>query len=453
MSSISELALALASGRNSSSALIAEALAKIDAPGGEGRRVFTRVYRNESIAAAAASDSMRQYAGPLSVIAGLPISIKDLFDVAGETTLAGSVARRLEAPAVIDAPVVSRLRQAGAILVGKTNMSEFAFSGLGLNPHYGTPKNPWDRHLGRIPGGSTSGGAVSVADGMAVASIGTDTGGSVRIPAAFCGLVGFKPTAARIPRAGVFPLSQTLDSVGPIARTVSCCAVLDSLMSGGDGIVPAALPLRGLRLGVVQEYVQDQLEAPVADAFHRALQTLSAAGARVMEVSMPQLYRLPEINQQGGIVAAEAYTIHKRLLALREAQYDQRIVARILRGREMGAADYLEVLQARVAVRAELEQIAQDYDALLLPTVAILPPALAPLERDDTLFARTNALVLRNTSVANFMDGCAISIPCHRPGDGPVGLMLMGIGGSDSHLLRTALSVEKVLQQGAHIEQ
>jgi aspartyl-tRNA(Asn)/glutamyl-tRNA(Gln) amidotransferase subunit A len=452
-----ELAQALASGKVTSVELTERALSKIEEPEGEGARAFTTVYREGALAAARASDLVRNRFGAPSALAGIPISIKDLFDVRGEVTLAGSKVRRNEQAAMADAPVISRLRQAGAVIVGKTGMSEFAFSGLGLNPHYGTPKNPWDRTTGRIPGGSTSGGAVSVSDGMAVATIGTDTGGSLRIPAAFCGLVGFKPTASRINRDGAFPLSHSLDSIGPIAATVSCCAILDAILAGTGAPSLQAFPLRGMRLGVVQDYVLDRLDDDVSKAFAAAVGFLSAAGAQISEVRMPGLHRIPEINRQGGLIAAEAFAIHQNNLASEShaAQYDQRIVARIRRGRDMSAAGYIGVMQERAQLNAEIEKIAGDFDLLLMPSVAIVPPRIAPLEQDDQLFMDTNALVLRNTSVVNFMDGCALSLPCNLPGDAPVGLMLAAPRGCDSRVLDMGLAIEHALnsRKGVRLEQ
>src|SRR5579864_3980633 len=243
------LAADLAAGRTSSRALVETALARIADPAGEGARTFTRVYADRARAAADAQDQLRNAGYAASLLAGLPVSIKDLFDVAGEQTLAGSKALDDRPPAARDAPVVARLRAAGAVLIGRTNMTEFAFSGVGINPHFGTPGNPHDRRL--IPGGSSSGAAVSVGDGAAIVAIGSDTGGSVRIPAALCGIVGFKPTKRRIPRGGVIPLSTTLDSIGPLANSVGCCAIADAVMAGEAPSAPAPWPALGLRLGVL----------------------------------------------------------------------------------------------------------------------------------------------------------------------------------------------------------
>jgi len=440
------LAAELASRKTSSQALVEDALTRIAIPSGEGARVFMHTHRESALAEAKASDTLRALGIVPSPLAGIPVSVKDLFDVAGDITRAGSKALADAAPASADAPVVRRLRQAGAIIVGRTNMVEFAFSGLGLNPHYGTPKNPWDRTTGRIPGGSSSGAAVSVADGMAAMGLGTDTGGSVRIPAALCGLTGFKPTARRIPRDATFPLSTTLDSIGPIAPSVACCALVDSLLAGDAPQVPAALPLKGLRLGVVQDYVLDGLDAAVADAFAKALARLSQAGASVSDLRFEALRRLPQINQKGGLVVAEAHAIHRELIARRRADYDPRVASRILRGADICAADYIDLLAQRAAMIAESRRLAAPYDALLMPTVSMVAPAIAPLEADDQLYAKTNIAILRNPSVVNFLDGCALSIPCHQPGQGPVGLMVVGQSGEDRRLLALGLALESALR-------
>ncbi len=440
------LAADLANRKTTSQALVEDALTRIAIASGEGTRVFMRTHRESALAEAKASDSLRAHGVVPSPLAGIPVSVKDLFDVAGDITRAGSKVLADAAPATADATVIQRLRQAGAIIVGRTNMVEFAFSGLGLNPHYGTPKNPWDRATGRIPGGSSSGAAVSVSDGMAAMGLGTDTGGSVRIPAALCGLTGFKPTARRIPKDGTFPLSSTLDSVGPIALSVACCALVDSILAGLAPQVPAALPLKGMRLGVVQDFVLDGLDAAVADAFAKALARLSQAGASVTHVRFESLQRLPQINQKGGLVVAEAHALHRQLIGRRGPDYDPRVSSRILRGADMSAADYIDVLAQRAAMIEESARLAAPYDALLMPTVAMLAPAIAPLEADDQLYARTNLAMLRNPSVVNFLDGCALSIPCHQPGEGPVGLMAVGQCGEDRRLLAVGLALESALR-------
>ena len=446
MKSIMTLAGELAARKTTSQALVEDALTRIAAPSGEGARVFLRTHRESALAEARASDALRAHGIVPSPLAGIPVSVKDLFDVAGDITRAGSKVLADAAPAKADATVVRRLRQAGAIIVGRTNMVEFAFSGLGLNPHYGTPKNPWDRATGRIPGGSSSGAAVSVSDGMAAMGLGSDTGGSVRIPAALCGLTGFKPTARRIPTDGTFPLSTSLDSIGPIARSVACCALVDSILAGAAPQVPPALPLKGLRLGVLQDYVLDGLDDAVAAAFGQALSKLSQAGALLSDVRFEALRRLPQINQKGGLVVAEAYAAHRELIARRKAEYDPRVASRALRGADMSAADYIDLLAQRAAMIAESARVAAPYDGLLLPTVMMVAPAIAPLEADDQLYGRANLAMLRNPSVVNFLDGCALSLPCQEPDAAPVGLMLMGQSGEDRRLLAVGLALEAALR-------
>ena len=447
MKPIMTLAGDLAAHKTSSQALVEDALVRIAAPSGEGARVFLRTHRESALAEAKASDALRAHGIVPSPLAGIPVSVKDLFDVAGDITRAGSKALADAAPAKVDATVVRRLRQAGVIIIGRTNMVEFAFSGLGLNPHYGTPMNPWDRATGRIPGGSSSGAAVSVADGMAAMGLGTDTGGSVRIPAALCGLTGFKPTARRISKDGTFPLSTTLDSIGPIAHGVACCALVDSILAGEAPQVPQALPLKGLRLGVVQDYVLDGLDSGVAAAFGRALARLSRAGASVTDVRFEALQRLPQMNQKGGLVVAEAYAIHREPIARRKADYDPRVASRILRGADVSAAEYIDILNQRALMIADSAGVAAPYDALLMPTVIMVAPPIAPLEADDQFYGKTNLAMLRNPSVVNFLDGCALSIPCQEPGAAPVGLMVVGQNGEDRRLLAVGLAVEAALRQ------
>src|SRR6202045_3073675 len=340
-----DLAAALAAGDVTSRDLIEAALTRIADPGGEGARTFVKVYGDNARAAADAQDRLRRAGYVASPLAGLPVSIKDLFDVAGERTLAGAKALDDSPPAQRGAPIVARLRAAGAVLIGRTNMTEFAFSGVGINPHYGTPGNPYDRRL--IPGGSSSGAAVSVSDGGAVVAIGTDTGGSVRIPAALCGIVGFKPTQKRIPRDGVTPLSITLDSIGPLANSVACCAVADAVMAGEPPIVPPPIPAEGLRLGVPQSHVLDGLAAEVASAFADACSMLSRAGARIVDLPLGDLSEMPTINLNGGFAPIEAYAWHKPLLARRGGEYDPRVRTRIERASAMTAVEYIRLRAAR----------------------------------------------------------------------------------------------------------
>jgi len=440
---ILQLAADLAAGRTSSRKLTDEALARIEDPAGEGKRAFVKVYRQQAIAAADASDAMRKAGLVPGPLAGIPMSIKNLCDVAGETTLAGSKALDDAPPAKQDAPVVARLRAAGAVIVGSTNMSEFAFSGVGANPHYGTPGNPADRR--RVPGGSSSGAAVSVGDRMAVAALGTDTGGSVRIPSAVCGLVGFKPTARRVPIDGVVPLATSLDSIGPLANSVECCAIVDAVFAAEPIMVPEAVPLAGLRFAIPRQFVMDELDDTVARAFDRAAKALSAKGVSVETIDLPQLLELPAINAKGGFAASEAYAWHQKLIARRGKDYDPIIHPRILRGREMSAADYIDLLAARADLQKRVSAVTANYDAVIMPTCAIVAPTKEEISTPDG-FTRKNLLLLRNTTVGNFLDRCAISLPCHAAGELPVGFSLMAEAMADKRVLAMARSVAPVVR-------
>lgn len=439
---LAQLARDLAEGRSSSLALTEQALARIKDPAGEGARAFVAVDRAKALAQAEASDRLRAAGVVPGPLAGIPISVKDLFDVQGEVTRAGSRALDDAAPAERDAPAIARLRAAGAVILGRTNMTEFAYSGLGLNPHFGTPGNPHDR--ARIPGGSSSGAAVSVADGMAAAAIGSDTGGSVRIPAALCGLTGFKPTAKRVPLQGVVPLSASLDSVGPLARSLACCALLDSLMAGRTPAAPERRPVAELRLAVPRHYVLEDLDATVGAAFARTLTRLSEQRARIEEIDFPELDEIPALGAKGGFPAAEAWHWHRPLLARAGERYDPRVRSRIERGAAMTAADYLDLLDARKALIAAARRRFQGFDALALPSVPVVAPTFAELE-DDATYTRLNLLILRNPTVGNLLDLCGVTLPCQAPGELPVGLMLMGRHGHDQALLQLAAGVEAAL--------
>jgi aspartyl-tRNA(Asn)/glutamyl-tRNA(Gln) amidotransferase subunit A len=439
---ILQLAADLAAGRTTSRKLTEAALARIEDPQGEGKRAFIKVYKTQALAAAEASDALRKAGIVPSPLAGLPVSIKNLCNVAGETTLAGSTALDDTPPAQHDAPVVARLRAAGAVIIGSTNMSEFAFSGVGANPHYGTPGNPADRK--RVPGGSSSGAAVSVGDQMAVVALGTDTGGSVRIPSAVCGLTGFKPTARRVPIDGVVPLSTSLDSIGPLANSVECCAIVDAVFAGEPIAVPAAAPLAGLRFGIPRQIVMDDLDPIVAKVFERACKQLAAKGAKVEQVDLPQLNELPAINAKGGFAASEAYAWHHKLIARRGNMYDPFVHPRIMRGKEMSAADYIDLLHARADLQKRVSAVTEHYDAVVMPTCAITAPTLQEVSTPEG-FTRKNLLLLRNTTIGNFLDRCAISLPCHAAGELPVGFSLMGEAMADKRLLALARSVAPVV--------
>ncbi len=412
---------------------------------GEGARTFIQVFAESAIAEAEAIDRRRQAAIWTGPLGGIPISVKDLFDIRGIPTTAGSVVLADAEAAAADAVVVGRLRAAGAVIVGRTNMTEFAFSGLGLNPHYGTPANPYDRATRRIPGGSSSGAAISVCDGMAVAAIGTDTGGSVRIPAAVCGLVGFKPTAARIPVAGTLPLSTALDSIGPLARSVRCCRILDAVLSSQpcDDVGPASL--QDLRIAVPTTRVFDDIDADVSRAFESALACLAEAGAKLSRIPVPEFADVGKTAEIATFPAVEGYSWHRDLLARAHDRYDPRVSVRLKRGRSINAADYLWLLRRRDELMRAVRSRIGGFDVLAMPTVPVIAPPIGDLERDDDLYHRVNLLMLRNPTLINFLDGCAVSLPCHSNGAAPVGLMLARFDGADDKLLAIAEAAERAL--------
>lgn len=445
MWTIAGLGKDLTAGRTTSRALLEQALARISDPEGEGARAFLKVYAETARAEADHSDRLRSAGIVRSPVEGVPVSVKDLYDVAGDVTRAGSKVLEDAPPAVVDAPAVARLRAAGAVIVGRTNMVEFAFGGLGLNPHYGTPKNPHDRTTGRVPGGSSSGAAVSVADGMCAMGLGSDTRGSVRLPAALCGVTGFKPTASRIPRDGAFPLSWTLDSVGPLANSVACCAAYDAVLAGIAPEPLPALPITGMRLMVPKCSLFDELDAEVAAAFDRACASLSAAGALIIEVDAPGFTRAQDLYRNGGFAGAEAWLIHRERLETQAAGYDPRVAKRVVLARDFNAADYIELGFERAKAIRAAEVLCAPFDAMLYPTCAAVAPAISQAERSDDDYFRLNLRVLRNTGLGNILDGCGVSLPCQAPGEAPVGLSVAGLAGSDRRILAVARSVELAL--------
>ena len=443
---IIELVRLLADGKITSRRLVEQALAAIEDPGGEGQRAFILVHETAALATADRIDAQRRAGAKLPPLAGIPVSLKDNFDEAGVVTLAGSTALVGAPPAARDSAVVGRLKAAGAVIVGRTNMTEFAYSGLGINPHYGTPRNAFDRAAGRLPGGSTSGGAVSVTDGMAGGAIGTDTGGSVRIPAALNGLVGFKPTAQRVPLDGVLPLSVTLDSAGPIARSVADCALLDRILAGETQSVSAVEDLHGLTFAVPTTVFHDDLSATVAAAFSTALGRLSAAGANIVELPLAEFARAAEVNPRGAINSVEAFRWHRRLIGEAADKYDPRVIARIRPGEAVCEATYLGLLAERQRFVQQIEAASSGYDALLMPTTPETAPTIAAVLASDESYFRFNGRMLRNPAIVNLFDGCALSIPCHEPGSAPVGLMVAGLRNTDRRILAIGHAIEKTVR-------
>jgi aspartyl-tRNA(Asn)/glutamyl-tRNA(Gln) amidotransferase subunit A len=419
-----------------------EALARIADPMGEGSRACLTVYAQAARAAADGSDGRARAGISLGPLDGAIVTIKDLFDVAGEPTRAGSKVLAEEAkPAAADAVVVRRLRAAGAVIVAKNNMAEFAYSGIGENPHFGTPGNPADRT--RAPGGSSSGGAVAAADGMCDIAIGSDTGGSVRVPAAFCGVVGFKPSKYRVPTEGAYPLSFTQDSIGPLARTVALCADADAVLAGDEPRELNPVSLGGLRIGIVQGRPLTALDETVAARFRDALGALDKANVRLSLELLPLLDDMQRANAKGGIVQAEALAINGDLLARRAADIDPDVRAALERGKSMSGVDYVKVARARAELVRAIDIWMDDFDAVIMPTTPIVAPRLAEVATPET-FAAKNQLALRNAAIVNFFDLCAVSLPMVREGELPVGLMFVARNGHDRRLLNIAASVEKL---------
>ena len=410
--------------------------------------VFRQTCHEEARAAAAAPGVQRL---PL---AGLAVSVKDLFDIRGLPTAAGATVRAAAPPAQADSMAVARLRRAGAAILGHTHMVEFAFSGVGVNPQFGTPA-AFDGRFGalpgpaRVPGGSSSGAGVSVATGAAFIGLGSDTGGSIRIPAALNGIVGFKNTARLVPTDGTIPLSTTLDTACALTRSVRDAIAVHEILAARR-VTRSPAPLSAWRLAVPSTLFLDGLEAPGARAFGRTLAQLRAAGAQITEIALPETAQLAEVNATGGFSAAESYAWHRRLLQQHASAYDPRVRSRIERGATMAAADYITLLHARRAWIERMQAAMAGFDALLSPTVPIVAPTIesvAPGGERDAEFFRANALLLRNTSVVNMLDGCALSLPCHQAGELPVGLMAWHAALHDDAVLNIGLLIERELQE------
>jgi len=447
---INDVIAALNTNKITARQLVENCLAAIDDPDGEGQRAFISTYHDRARQQADVIDHARKQGWAVPKFAGIPLSVKDLFDEAGIVTKAGSIVLKDAAPASQDAIVVARLKAAGFIVIGRTNMTEFAFSGLGTNAHYGTPRSPFERDpknpkIGRVAGGSSSGSAVSISDQMAVATIGSDTGGSTRAPAAFCGIVGFKPTTDRMPGTGIFPLSTSFDAAGPMGTSVDCCAILDSLMAGKTGNTEPPFPVKNLRLAIPVGYLFDDLDDHVANCFTAAIEALSAAGAIIEEMPIAPIEAMRPSNNTKSIVAAEAYALHRdRLESDAVAKYDPYIAHRLAGGQDISATDYINMFAARKKVWADVHTMTRHFDALVLPTSPALPPALDTL---DSIAAKTtiNAHCLRNTSLSNYLDQPTITLPCHGAGTAPVGISLMGPRLHDRRLFAIAAGVEKIL--------
>jgi aspartyl-tRNA(Asn)/glutamyl-tRNA(Gln) amidotransferase subunit A len=408
-------------------------------------RIFLAERFDAALAEACAWDGGADAGLSIPMLAGIGVSVKACIDVAGFVTTAGSnvLAHRAAAPS--DAPTVARLRNAGAIVLGHTNMTEFAYSGLGLNPHFGTPLSPFAPTEARVAGGSTSGGAVSVAIGGADAALGSDTSGSVRIPAAFCGLTGFKPSRGRYSSDGIIPLSRSFDVPGVIARSVECCRLLDGVLARAASSVGQTARPASLRLLVPINYVLTELDETVRQKFDRALRRLEQAGVELCRAEVPELARIGDAARCGGIIAAESYAWHREIIAQHANSYDPRVASRILAGKEVRAESYIAGIAELQNLASGIDRALVGMDAFIWPTVAILPPRRDDLIADAT-YAAINSLVIRNTEIANRVDLPSITIPLPESGDGPVGLLLTGRRNGDDVLFDVAATLQSLLR-------
>jgi aspartyl-tRNA(Asn)/glutamyl-tRNA(Gln) amidotransferase subunit A len=443
-----QLAALLQSGALDAEQLTEAVLAAITAC--DDKSIFTTVTAERAMSEARAAGKRLRAGRPASPLDGVPVAWKDLFDIEGLATTAGSQVLASDPPAARDAAVVTRLHEAGMICVGRVNMSEFAFSGLGLNPHYGTPHNPHGRDEPRVPGGSSSGSGVVVARGLVPVSIGTDTGGSVRIPAAYNGVIGYKATRGRYSMDGVYPLAFSLDSLGPLCRTVADAVLVDAAMRGQPESAVRRGPLEGQRLVVPGNIVFDDAEPAVVAAFEMALDRLVAQGVTVERRVLPAFDAIFDlIRKRGALVTAEAYALHRERLEnpATAAQIDPRVVSRTLLGAGISMSDYVAITQARTRLIAEMEATIEPGTLIAYPTLPWGAPPIEPLRKDDDLFVRTNVGTLRNTLIGNFLDWCGVTIPCGtNPAGLPIGFLLSGLTGRDEALLSVALAAEPIIR-------
>ncbi|CDZ63429.1 Amidase [Neorhizobium galegae bv. orientalis] len=412
------------------------------------KAVFISLLEGRALAEARASSKRMKEGRSLGLLDGIPIAWKDLFDIEGLPTTAGSKVLKKADPAAKDAAIVDLLKQAGMVAVGRTNMSEFAFSGIGINPHYGTPHNPHGKDAPRIPGGSSSGSGVAVAAGLVPVAMGTDTGGSIRIPAGFNGIVGYKATRGRYAMNGVYPLATSLDSLGPLCRSVQDAVWVDAAMRGLAVPQTPRQPARPLDIVIPTNIVLDGAEPGVVAAFEAAIERLAKAGARITRLAFPTFDELPKLMvKYGPMVTAEAFALHREKLSGPDAEeMDHRVVARTRLGEKTSLSDYIAIVENRARMIAETEALIGDR-FVAMPSVAHVAPPIAPLERDDELFFATNGKTLRNTGFGNFLDWCGVSIPCGSGDAGmPVGFLLSANANCDETLLQAAMAHEEIIR-------
>lgn len=443
--SVHEIRKIFATGTMTPSDLMRATLSRIDR---NDPTLFTQLTVERAYVEAAASSNRVLKDSPLSLLDGIQVAWKDIFDIQGEVTRAGSLLLA-DVPALHDAELVRRFAERGAVTIGKLNMTEFAFSGLGLNPHFGTPKNPWSRGQARVPGGSSSGSAIAVALGLVPMAIGTDTSGSIRIPAAFNGVVGFKPSAGRWPLKGTFPLSRTLDTAGVFTRTVTDVVIADAAACGFEpsDILPEVDGQ--IRLVVPTNAIWDNVDSAVAKNFQETIRRLEDSGVRIDKRDLPVIDDVLSVaSEHGALVVKEAFDLHKRRLTSADAErMDPRVRTRMLLGDSMSATSEKIVRQTRISLIDSLTELFDGKTFVAYPTVAIVAPLLRPLELDDQLFASTNMLVLRNTLIGSFLDWCGLSIPNGFDHNGmPTGFLLSGGPGSDRAMLSVALRLEPIIR-------
>lgn len=443
---VHDLALALREGRRCPVDLVAEVFDRITAHGDPA--LFIRPMRQRAEAEARAARERLRAGNPASLADGVPLAWKDLFDLKGSVTTAGSAVLQGAPPAATDAALVTAAMRAGMVSVGTVNMTEFAYSGIGLNPHYGTPRNPADPAVARSPGGSSSGSGAVVAAGIVPVSIGTDTGGSIRIPAAFNGVVGYKTSVGHYPMGGVFPLSRSLDTLGPLAQTVADCVLTDAALRGLSAPAAVASPLAALDFVIPDTHMMDDLSPAVAANFDATVQRLAAAGARVRAIALPELREVAELmGRYGPMASAEAMDVHKERLNGPEAdRIDPRVVRRIRMADGMSAVDLIRLYRGRQDWIAKVN--ARLGSAILIcPTTPSVAMPIAPLEADVEVFFHHNFRTLRNTAIGNFLDWCGLSLPNGTDGDGmPTGLMLCAPHGQDRAVLSAGLAIETLVR-------
>jgi aspartyl-tRNA(Asn)/glutamyl-tRNA(Gln) amidotransferase subunit A len=420
-----------------------EAVGKCD-----DQAIFIEVLAERAITEAKAARKRLKAGKPLSALDGVPIGWKDLFDIEGRATTAGSVIFKDNPPAKADAALVAAGKRAGLVSIGTLNMTEFAYSGIGLNPHYGTPRNPNGAGPARAPGGSSSGSAVAVARKLLPLAMGTDTGGSVRIPASFNGVVGYKTSTGHYSMDGVFPLSPSLDTLGSFAQTVEDCVLVDAVFRGIAKPKARARPINEFTFLIPENVVFDGAEPAVQANFNASVKRLAKAGAKIKRKAFPAFNAILDlIAKRGYVLGPEALHLHwDRVHGPDAARMDARVVKRILMAEKMTAVDLVHVMTQRRRLIAECDELMGDALAIF-PTTAVVAMDIAPLAADHDVFFQANARALRNTMLGNFLDWCGVSIPNGVDHDMmPTGFLISARHGRDTEALSAALAIEALVR-------